>query len=65
VSFGLARRAASRALLGRDPGEDPVEMRVLDDDPGSELRMVLGVEAGGKLLALGVQRLGRHLKTGQ
>src|SRR5213593_2776297 len=32
-------------LLGRDPGEDAVEMLVLDDDAGSERRVILAPAA--------------------
>ena len=35
-------------LLRRDPREDAVEMGVLDDNAGIEVRVLLGVEPGGR-----------------
>ena len=47
--------SVTRALLGRNPGEDPIEVRVLDDCPGGELRVILREETGCHRAALGVE----------
>jgi len=50
VPGGQSRAGEARGiphlLLRVDPGEDAVEVLVLDDGAGIELRVVLGVETG-------------------
>src|SRR5437867_763864 len=51
LRVGEARRIALVLLCG-DPGEDAVEMLVLDDDAGIDVGMILRVEAGRKHAAV-------------
>src|SRR5439155_826544 len=51
LRVGEARRIALVLLCG-DPGEDAVEMLVLDDDAGIDVGMILRVEARRKHAAV-------------